>query len=183
MNTLFEIENYKILTMWQPWASLLVHGVKKIETRPKPTTWTAEKGSYLIHAASRWTLEQASICLQEPFKSELKKLRFYIHAYAGKKKIETNLPLGQIIGAIEVTECCMIYTPNPLSIIIHPWVNPKNTKTIYIRDPELSFGNYEPGRYVWLTQNPRVLKTPIPYKGGQGYYQNFKGDINELQFL
>jgi hypothetical protein len=33
MNTLFEIENYKVLTLYQPWASLLVHGIKKIETR------------------------------------------------------------------------------------------------------------------------------------------------------
>ena len=60
-------KQYKVLTLWQPWATLLVHGIKKIETRPKATTWTKEKGIYLIHAAQRWDRQQYEICIQEPF--------------------------------------------------------------------------------------------------------------------
>jgi len=181
---------YKVLTLWQPWASLLVHGIKKIETRPKPTRWTAEKGTYLINAASKWSKEQAKLCLMEPFFANLYDLTNEIgmsyHSKTGKTDFICNLPLGQIIGSIEVTECHKIHNNNSLlrPLYFTSW-NKKESmyNAEYIQSLEESFGDYSDGRYAWLTQNPRVLKTPISYKGGQGYYQNFKGDINQLIFL
>lgn len=178
MTTLFPIDpQYRVLTIWQPWASLLVHGIKKIETRQSPTSWTSEKGIYLIHAASKWTKEQRDLCMTEPFKTALWNRGFGLHN--GKT---LDLPLGQIIGAIEVTECKPIYQhedgyPYFFDIFFH-----KASKHI-IEEPEKSFGDFREGRYAWLTQNPRILKNPIPYKGGQGYYQRFKDDVNKLEFL
>lgn len=43
------------LTMHQPWASLLVHGIKRIEGRPWPTNF---RGRLWIHAASKQPSEQ-----------------------------------------------------------------------------------------------------------------------------
>jgi hypothetical protein len=181
MNILFtEQRQYKVLTLWQPWATLLVHGIKKIETRPKATNWTIEKGSYLIHAASKWDKWQQKLCLDEPFYSELRKVWHYWYNCSIDELKYPNLPIGQIIGSIDITECQQII-----------YNNSDDFKTIYaklqdgtiINDPEESFGDYTPGRYAWLTQNPRILKTPIPYKNGQGYYQNFKGDVNQLIFI
>ncbi len=37
-------------------------------------------------------------------------------------------------------------------------------------EPELSFGDYTPGRYVWRLENVRLLPTPIPYKGSLGLW-------------
>jgi activating signal cointegrator 1 len=164
---------YKVLTLWQPWASLLVHGVKQIETRPKPTSWTVEKGIYLIHAASKWSKEQIEICKQKPFHDALTYLEY---EYLDKKLF--NLPLGQIIGAIEVTKSCNIFslTENMAQIDTIGDVE-------IICEPELSFGDYRTDRFAWLTKNPRILKEPIPYKGGQGYYVPFKGDESKLIFL
>lgn len=184
METLFPEETqYRVLPLWQPWATLFVYGIKKIETRPSPTSWTAEKGTYLIHAASKWSKEQFDICMQEPFKSELIKLGLidFCEYPTNKPYAITHLPLGQIIGSIEVTECKPIYEhedgyPYFFDIFYH-----RASKHI-IEEPERSFGDYREGRYAWLTQNPRILKNPIPYKGGQGYYQKFKGDINQLEF-
>lgn len=175
---------YKVLTLWQPWASLLAYGAKKIETRPKPTTWTAEKGTYLIHAASKWTKEQAEICIQEPFKSALMNLG-YLHKHedenTGYKGYSFSFPMSSIIGSIEVTECCEITYVHPI-LERAMYINSHRTY-FEVRDSEYHFGDYTEGRYAWLTQNPRVLKTPIPYKGGQGYYVPFKGDVNQLEFL
>ena len=40
----------KALTLWQPWATLVVHGVKRYETR----SWsTSHRGLLAIHAAKR----------------------------------------------------------------------------------------------------------------------------------
>jgi activating signal cointegrator 1 len=179
MNTLFEIQNYKVLTVWQPWATLLIYWIKKLETRPSPTSWTAEKGTYLIHAASKWSRGQDRICMCNPFADELYKL--------GYKSTTNNfgLSLGQIIGSIEVTECRKIVSIGEKPFIDKDAID-NGKLAMFGLDPidrnEESFGDYREGRYAWLTQNPRILKTPIPYKGGQGYYQNFKGDIEDLVF-
>jgi len=171
---------YRVLTLWQPYASLLVHDIKKIETRPAPTSWTVEKGVYLIHAASKWTKEQEKICLSDPFYAPLldSGLLKWDGLHKWKPKCAFMLPLGKIIGAIEVTECCPI-----TKIGIHNRFAELSVPHKLVIDPELSFGDYRAGRYAWLTQNPRLLKTPIPYKGGQGYYQRFKGDISQLEFI
>lgn len=159
----------KVLTLWQPWATLLVHGIKQIETRPKPTTWTAKKGSYLIHAANKWTMKQSELCCTEPFQSELEKLGYFAI------RSKTNLPLGQIIGAVDIEECCKIDNDDVACFkFMGMWHK--------VEEPELSFGDYAQGRYAWICKNQRILKEPIPYNGGQGYYQSFKRDINQFKF-
>ena len=40
----------KALSLWQPWASLIAAGVKKVETRHWPTAY---RGPIAIHAAKR----------------------------------------------------------------------------------------------------------------------------------
>ena len=47
----------KALTIKQPWASLIAHGVKDIENR----TWkTKYRGKILIHAAATWDIRSKS---------------------------------------------------------------------------------------------------------------------------
>lgn len=165
------MKRYKVLSLWQPWATLLVHGIKKIETRPKPTNWTCEKGTYLIHAAKRWTKEQTDICVGYPFADELLELGYEFY-----KGHALGLPLGCIIGSIEVKECLQI-----THITEHLDHFAININLIISRD-EYNFGYYNQGRYAWICKNPKVLKTPIPYKGSQGYYADFKGDESKLIF-
>lgn len=156
------IVRYKVLTLWQPWASLLITGAKKIETRPKFTSWTIERGTYLIHAAKIWTNELDAISKQSPFKEALKGL---------------PLNLGCIIGSIDVVECKPIQESNNDVFLIG-----LNGQDFCITGDELIFGDYRKGRYAWICKNARVLEIPFPYKNGQGYYQNFNGDIDKLNF-
>ena len=159
---------YKVLTLWEPWATLLVHGIKKIETRPKPTTWTIEKGSYLIHSAKKWTREQRELIHDDIFRISLSQCdkKIWLHGFN----------FGHIIGAVDVVECIQItYITEKLENFII------SLDTIVSRK-EYGMGNYNIGRYMWMTENHRILETPIPYKGGQGYYQDFKGDVNQLKF-
>jgi hypothetical protein len=164
---------YKVLTLWEPWASLLVYNEKCHETRPKPTNWTSDKGSYLIHSALKWSKMQYNLSGTEPFLSSLSKLPV--------SGVDTEFPLGYIIGSIEVVGCFKIIGIDKDLANVVRLDGHRSFFAGHIK--EISFGDYSEGRYLWVCQNPRVLKTPIPYKNGQGYYQNFKGDKSQLIFL
>lgn len=45
----------KALSLWQPWASAIVLGWKRVETRHWSTRY---RGALAIHAAKRWTAEE-----------------------------------------------------------------------------------------------------------------------------
>jgi len=155
---------YRVLTLWEPWATLVVHGIKKIETRPKPTSWTVEKGTYLIHAAKKWSKEQEKVCLNDPFLEPFKGC----------------FNFGHIIGSVEVKECKkipLLVAESDREIYVCLYEN------FYVSWKEFDYGDYDPGRYAWLLQNPRILETPIPYKGQQGFYPRFKGDFDKLKFV
>ena len=173
------MKQIRVLTLYQPWATLLVYGIKKNETRPSTTNHTLEKGIYLIHAAKKWTKEQNDICLTEPFKSKLENLGYPVSLESHYASINglngVVFPLGQIIGSFEVKECLRVKELHKEKAILSNWNN--------VYEPELSFGNYSIGRSIWIGQNHKILKNPIPYKGGQGYYQKFKGNIEELEYL
>jgi activating signal cointegrator 1 len=170
------MKEYRIISICEPFATLLAYGIKKIETRPKPTSWTIEKGSYLIHAAKKFDKFQKELIFTEPFYSALKQIG---NGMVYKGKILPAFTFGAIIGAIDVVGCKKI-----------PHLVSESDREIYLclYEPfqitwdEYSFGDYTAGRYAWITQNARLLETPIPYKGQQGYYSRFKGDINQLKF-
>lgn len=180
--------NYKVLSLWEPWASLLVTGEKKIETRPSATNWILEKdiygntikGTYLIHSAKKWTKEQRELCGKEPFKSTLEK--YYSLWVISESPRRPHFNFGHIIGAVDVIKCMQILNLSNEKMK-EPGAEYKYVSPYEIDDKEMSFGDYREDRYAWICSNPRILKTPIPYKGGQGYYQNFKGDINQLEFI
>lgn len=172
------MKEYKVLTLWEPWATLFAHGIKKIETRPNPTSWTMEKGSYLIHSAKKWSKEQEEICLTEHFKKELKPLLDF-----------DDFHFGCIIGAVDIVECkkisilsdeCINIDNIILFDNIHDTIKLKNSGLFTLK--EKAFGDYSEGRYAWIGTNFRLLETPIPFKGKQGYYVPFKGDVSQLKF-
>lgn len=160
--------------MWEPWATLYAHGIKKIETRPKPTNY---HGTYLIHAAKKWTKQQELLCMKEPFRDNLIKLG--VIEFLNGKILCTNFQLGYIIGSVDIRECVQI-----------PHLVSDSDTEMYccmydnfrVSFNEFSFGDYDYGRYAWIGENNRVIKDPIPYKGHQGYYHDFKGDMSKLIF-
>jgi len=147
---------YKVLTLWQPWATLFAHGIKKIETRPKPTSY---EGTYLIHAAKQFNKYQKDICKKEYFAEALESLGI---------KNDNDLVRGAVVGAYDHIQCVELITDEKFRR--------------FLDYPERAFGDYTPGRYAWIGENHRVLQEPIPYKNGQGYYLNFKGDESKLIF-
>jgi len=75
------------LTLWQPWALLVVLGIKKIETRNwRPPSKLIGK-TIGIHAAKVWRPEQKKLMELEPFRR--------VEAYA--------MEFGALIGTVRLT--------------------------------------------------------------------------------
>lgn len=80
----------RVLTLTQPWATLVAIGAKRIETR----SWsTAYRGDIAIHAAKGFPKKARELVYLEPFAERLK---------AAGIVLATDLPLGQIIAVVHL---------------------------------------------------------------------------------
>lgn len=134
----------KVLTLIQPWATLIALGEKKVETRSWKTSY---RGPLLIHAGKKADKEA---CEEYSIKGVLQ-----LHGYTSE-----NLPKGLIIAKCNLIDC----------IEIDLGTDPQNRRAYLknggrVQGNEYSFGDYTPGRYAWVLENIELLKQPIPAKG------------------
>ena len=142
----------RAISLWQPFATLLVAGFKINETRGWPTSY---RGPLAIHAAKKWTGELEELCLTEPFATYLSRLRpnqggaFYL-----VDALELILPRGKVVGIVDVDDCVLVDERSSAGVL----------------EPERSFGDFTPGRYRWPTSSPRRLREPFDFVGRQGFF-------------
>jgi activating signal cointegrator 1 len=133
-----------VLTLWQPWASLLAIGAKEFETRGFSIAY---RGPIGIHAAKRWSGEQAHYC----------ELSLFRRALVEGGLNPNSLPRGCMLGIADLTN-------------IWPTENLRPRLEANGQRQELEFGNYQPGRFGWWYQNVRRLAEPLPVTGQQGVW-------------
>jgi hypothetical protein len=132
------------LTLKQPWATLLVLGIKKFETR----SWQSTNylGPLGITASKPFPHALRALCKNEPFASLL----------AAHNLKPDDLPRGCLLGTVTLEEC----------IPTEDLVGHRNPG-----QPELSLGDFRPGRYAWRCTSPAPLAIPIPCKGKRGIWE------------
>ncbi|MDZ4263777.1 MAG: ASCH domain-containing protein [Pseudomonadota bacterium] len=141
----------KAITLFDPWATLVVLGQKQFETRSWPTN---HRGLLAIHVSKTSGFDE--LATVEPFLSVFKGMAHW-HAP------------GCIIGTVEVMDCWQVPGRTiPSSFAGQP-----------ISVKERAFGDFSPGRYAWMLKNPRRLATPIPCRGRQGLW-NVPPEIEAL---
>lgn len=151
----------KALTLTQPWATLVAIGAKKIETR----SWSTQyRGPLAIHAAKLFPKSARELYKTEPFESTL---MLYIRMYKASRLnlFHFVLPVGCMIATCELVAIFMIEKRHRLL--------PTFSQPLYLPpvEPELSFGDYTPGRYAWILGNIKPLSEPIPVKGKLGLWE------------
>ncbi len=164
-------QSYTVITLTQPWATLVAIGAKRIETRSWATKY---RGPLLIHAAQGLgpvggALGLYELCWNEPFRSAL--------LAAGIKGVP-DLPRGAIVARCELLDCVPTHHPNIPSEPGKPWFTGARAgvgQHYYEVPPpldsnEYAFGDYAPGRYAWLLSEVQALPTPIPAKGQLGLW-------------
>jgi activating signal cointegrator 1 len=154
----------RALTLYQPWATLVAIGAKKIETRSWSTKY---RGPLAIHVSKKG-LDHVPIVWNPHTEEILHGIHFPVNQ------------LGCIIAVCRLVECVMIprngwvYVAHGehISINHYPHDHEANVKITQVPplEPELSFGDYTPGQYAWILENVRMLKEPIPCKGMLGLW-------------
>lgn len=151
----------KCLSLWQPWASLLVAGKKRVETRG----WEMRhRGPLLIHAAKKWDTKLMELChRQEPFASALAALGMTIPALPRLNK-PSRMPFGEIVGRVDVVDCFRTeLVGNGLDVC-------RFAAGLMVSPDERAFGDYSPGRFAILCANFVAFDKPIPCNGRQGMF-------------
>lgn len=137
----------KTLSLSQPWASLIMLGAKRFETR----SWkTKHRGLLAIHASSSYPKACRVLASQEPFAGVL-------------GGAANRLPLAAVLGVMELVGCqtTEVFTARipPKETWVHDW------------DRELAFGDYRPGRYVWELKLLNWFYKPVPMKGNPSLWE------------
>ena len=135
----------KALSVWQPWASLIVTGNKKIETRG----WRAPPsiiGQRIAIASTKTVGREQRAAAGEP--------SFLLHyADTGLPPLD-DMPMGCVLGSV-IVESCRAIDPELLD---------------GLDAPEEAFGWYGPGRFVWFLTEPELFQQPVCARGGQGLW-------------
>lgn len=132
----------RVLSLWQPWATLMAIGQKKFETR----SWeTGYRGLVCIHASKKWGRELEEITKQEPFRTVLHRVR----------NDANPIPLGCVLAVAR------------LQAIIH---TNEFQKQMSSAPYEREFGDYGPRRFAWQFVELRRLIAPVPLKASQGLF-------------
>jgi hypothetical protein len=139
----------KALTIYQPWATLVAIGAKKIETRSWQTRY---RGPLAIHAAlNKRFCDMKSkdyICGNDPFRSVL------TEEWKDRHDPLDFMPLGAIVAT------CSLYSCLPIS----------HDLKAYLSARDLAFGDYTEGRFMWILENIKKIK-PVFVRGKMGLWE------------
>lgn len=139
----------RCLTLTQPWATLVMLGEKRVETRH---VLFRHRGPLAIHASRQ---------LDDGWLDN----DFFRHALArhGITSAE-QIPLGKVLGTVEVEDGCrfvdVIPFPACMPVAWHDRLG------VY----EEAFGDFHVGRGGLLLRNPQPFAEPIPARGMNGLW-------------
>jgi hypothetical protein len=133
----------KALTLWQPYATLIAIGSKRVETRSWHTLHYEGRPWIGIHAAKRTPKVELRLAFQGPV------IRAALTAH---KITPADLPHGAIVAVARLVGCGSAADTDRFT-----W-------------NEQGQGWFGPGRWAWMLDDVRQLPTPVPATGAQGLW-------------
>lgn len=143
----------KIITLTQPWATLVAIGAKLVETRDWPTQY---RGALAIHSSKTFPdWERKVTCSDEVFAETLREAGY---------RDPSELPLGSVLAVCRLRNCI-------------------RTEEIYLHigERERAFGNFAAGRWGFVLSDVRRLPRPIPARGALGLWVPDEGLLRQIE--
>lgn len=146
------------LSLTQPWATACALGSKRIETRSWSTRY---RGPVAIHASKRYgvyELIHQQCCWN--WNGALWPTGFRM---GSKANLDEVLPFGAIVGVVNLVDCrpTESFTVGELDVPR----SPDCERSSLYQWTERQLGDYSPGRFGFVLENPRLLREPLPCKG------------------
>lgn len=158
----------KAISLWQPWASLLASGAKRIETRDWAPQSLRPGQLVAIHAAKHWTADERDLIEEDPF------FKRYLTLAQRRGLWSVTMPSARYLGGIIAIARFQGAYPTEQFACAHfrEQVSPERAAQVrlWISDHEWAFGNYSAGRYGWLFSEVRPVAI-IPATGKQGLFE------------
>ena len=143
----------KAITIKQPWASLIVDGVKDIENR----TWaTNYRGLVLVHAGSAKQNAFSKILTPQQIYEADGKLNY-------KQSFDSLFPKGAIIGTVNIVDC----------VINHPSIWAEKTQVLPVGKEYVACPKGVRPIYNWVLSNPIRFDEPILNVKGKLSFWNY----------
>lgn len=141
----------KVLTLTQPWATLVAIGAKTIETR----SWgTSYRGPLAIHAAQGYPAWAKRLAVEQPEFAEV---------LAG-----VEIRTGVILAVCRLAACVPTDDLDEGGVIaLDPLIG---TDSFRMTDREWAFGDFSRGRKAWLLADVRPLDVPLHIGGKLGLW-------------
>jgi activating signal cointegrator 1 len=139
----------KAITIWQPYATLIMLGLKRYETRHWSTSY---RGPLIIHAAKKWDEDRDWDCSRV---TELLREQTFHAASLGEERLRLFYTpmgdtLGKALGIVDLKSCDQMNDGGA--------------------DFENRVGTFGPGRYGWECDRPQLFEEPIRHQGKQGLW-------------
>ncbi len=166
----------KALTLYQPWATLVAIGAKRVETR----NWTTSyRGQLAIHVSKTVKIDH-KLWWSEPYATALqghlvdigeKPTRIFgqDQTWNSYRILKDNLHPGCVIAVcnlidIRLTDRFDLYKGK---------TDPRfgsaywqyGDKLWAFTEQELAFGDYSKGRYLWFLDDVKLVHPPVPVRG------------------
>lgn len=152
----------RAISLWQPWASAVALGSKRIETRHWPTDY---RGPLAIHAAKRKVLGE--LIHYGAFWNWQGALRGTGASFGGPR-LDEVLPFGAVIAVATLADCRPTESFTVGELDTHRY--PEGDNGHLYAWTERQMGNFEPGRFGWVLTDVKLLPEPIPFIGRQGFF-------------
>ncbi|MBK8211826.1 MAG: ASCH domain-containing protein [Rhodospirillales bacterium] len=174
------MQDWRVVTLTQPWATLVAIGAKRIETRSWETLY---RGPLLIHAGAGLAPVGGMRGLVEligrpDFQRVLAPAAHGGGYWQDIEDAARALPRGAIVARCELVDCVLTW---PHWAAVEPWFTATRGEQYWHVPPaagsdERAFGDYTPGRHAWLLADARPLATPIPARGQLGLWR-WRGEV------
>lgn len=137
------------ISLWQPYATLIVTGDKRYETRHWRAPHRVIGQRVAIHAAKR-----------RPKNEEIDYLDILVAMMLGEGW-HRSVPFGAIVGTAIIAACHQVAFRNGDEVALH---NGGSIEDDYL-------GDYSVGRWIWQLADPIQFEEPIPATGLQGFWR------------
>ena len=132
----------KVVTLWQPWATLCALGIKGWETRPETISWKTYRGTVYLHAAKREICKVGVELIEELRRFEVIDLEV------------KDFPLQAIVGRFEM---------NNVRTITREFIKQQTLL-------ERRVGDWQEGRIAIQVDQPQLIDPALPISGYQGMW-------------